>query len=430
MEEKKEIEIENEIKLVNTQVKMITIENKAEIKKKLLSICELLGISMGAEKDLEIEDEYYDTVDGYLENNGFSLRKRTEKTEGVFEYFITIKSPHHARNPIGLARNEWEHKYDKAELNAIIIDTKKITAIISDKFCDKLLIPGELARKLTIKNGRICIPIKTEVAEYTLCIDKYYFFSSGDGFSEIQHEIEIEKQNGIIGRDDQLKKLHNAIKVFLNYDDSRDSKYKKASNWVKDPMHGILQKFTIMFDIVRYSMKSADIQKNSIQVLNRSVKEAIRTVFLTDERISYLPIGDGMILILEKYADKIPKLCYQVQENVRKQNEKLLNDRKIEFRTGIHVGNVFRYSDINDSPNYAGGGINKVVRVTGIGDAWHILATDDFHNYIRDLNTAYAEDFHDIGECSVKHEEKIRAYNIYNQEIGAGNPVRPEKALA
>ena len=424
MEEKKAIE--NEIKLksvVNSHLEIINIENKEEIKAKLLFTCKLLGISIAPEKELEMTDEYYDTADDYLGNKGYSLRKRTEKSKDtcVSQYFITIKSPHPAQNTVGLARNEWEQKFNEEEANTKIADTNEIVTIIKDDFGDQLFIPGELVRKFTIINARTCIPITTNVAQYTLCMDKYHFFFPSGIYSEYQYEIEVEKQHGLIERDDMLEKLHDAIKVLLNYTDSSYSKYKTARNWKKQ----MDQIFTVMFDIVGYAMKPADIQRSSIQLLNKSLKQAIRTVFQTSERIVYLPTGDGMILIMDNYADKIPKLCYQVQEIVKKENESLLDDKKIEFRAGINVGNVFKYSDINDSLNYAGDGINKAVRVTDIGKAWHILATEAFFNYTRDLNTASSKDFHDIGEYQVKHGEKIKAYNIYNHEIGSGNPTKP-----
>jgi len=422
--------IENEIKLesiVNSQLKMVNIENREEIRAKLFFICKLLGISMGAERELQITDEYYDTGDDCLKEKGCSLRKRTEvsKDTGDSKYLITIKLPHPAQNTVGVARNEWEQKYSEAEANEVIVDKNKIVDIISNDLETKISIPGELVKKLSIINARTCIPITTDVAQYTLCMDKYYIYFLPSGiYSEYQYEIEVEKLNGLIGKDDQLEKLQDSIKVFLNYNETAFSKYKTARNW-KQQMEQI---FTVMFDIVGYTKKPADIQRNSIQLLNRSIKKAIRAI-LERKRITYLPTGDGMILILDGSEDdaveKIIKLCYQVQKNVKMENETQLDDKKIDFRTGVHVGKVFKYSDINDSPNYAGDGINKVSRVTGIGDAWHILATEAFYDNARDSNIAMMEDFHDIGEYSVKHGKKINVYNIYNKKIGVGNPVKP-----
>ena len=188
------------------------------------------------------------------------------------------------------------------------------------------------------------------------------------------------------------------------------------------------QVFTIMFDIVCYSQKPAAIQKDNIQKLNRSVKKAVNTVFGSNKHIPYLPTGDGLIIILEQdAAASIQHLSYQVQHNMKETNAILSHDKKVEFRAGIHVGNVFKYSDINDSLNFSGDGINKVERITSIGDAWHILATDDFYKYVRDLDKAGSKDFNFIGDYEDKHGNTLKVYNIFNNEVNIGNPQTPSK---
>jgi hypothetical protein len=425
--------IENEIKLslaINWQLKMINVDNREEIVKKIVFICEMLGIRTEDGENFEMLDDYYETRNHDLEQNKFSLRKRsqTSLSKNERDFFLTIKSPTPLTGTEGMVRYEYEKKYGKAELDRIISDTEKIVEIIKKEFGTNLSLRDKLLHQLTIKNMRTSIPLFTDTACYSLCLDKYYFFSPYiPDYSEYKYEIEIEKPDGLIGEDHQLKKLHIALTELCNYTDSKMSKYKTACKWLQNPTETMSLKFTVMFDIVGYSLKSASLQKNNIQLLNRSLKQAIKSDFGTEHQFVYLPTGDGLILIMDKYFEKTLSLCYQTQKIIKNENATLSGEEKVEFRTGLNVGHVFKYSDINDSLNFAGDGINMVERVTGIGNAWNILATEEFYSHAKNMNVAWLRDLYDIGEYSVKHGRKIRVYNIYSNSAGTGNPCAPEK---
>src|SRR5206468_3883653 len=69
-------------------------------------------------------------------------------------------------------------------------------------------------------------------------------------------------------------------------------------------------------------------------------------------------------------------------------------------------------------------GINIAQRIMDCGDAGHILvskhAAGDLEQY--DQWQPY---LHDLGECEVKHGERLHVVNFYNH--GIGNPAVPEK---
>ena len=423
--------VENEIKLaseVNSQLKMNSLDKRQETVKKILKIFEFIEIYSYPQKEFEIIDDYFDTADNYLEKNKFTLRKRTKMDVEINEarYYITIKSPYLLNPTIGLARNEYEKEYNnELEIDIIINSQENLSELINRVFTIKsdsvLMIPSSLEKKLSIKNERTSIPFTTKICGYTLCLDRYYFYSSLSGpFSENYFEIEIEKQKGLLNKDIKMEKLHEALKVIFNYEDIKKSKYKTASEWLKNPEDRMDQVVTIMFDIKKYCLKAAIIQKDSIQFLNRIVKNAIKSILGTEELITYLPTGDGMILILDsKFTTKILALCYEIQRNIKKQNQKLpMDEQKIEFKTGINIGDVFKYSDINDNLNFAGPGINYVERITSLCNSWHILTTEAFYEHFRNSTHNILDDFHDIGEYTFKHKKVIKIFNIYNNELG------------
>jgi len=91
---------------------------------------------------------------------------------------------------------------------------------------------------------------------------------------------------------------------------------------------------------------------------------------------------------------------------------------------GIHSGPVNEVTDLNEQANIAGAGINTAQRVMDCGDAGHILiskhAAEDLEQY--DQWQPY---LHDLGECEIKHGERLHVVNFYNHEVG--NSARPIK---
>src|SRR6476659_7345082 len=91
---------------------------------------------------------------------------------------------------------------------------------------------------------------------------------------------------------------------------------------------------------------------------------------------------------------------------------------------GIHSGPVSGVVDVNERANIAGAGINIAQRVMDCGDAGHILiskhAAEDLEQY--DQWQPY---LHDLGECEIKHGERLHVVNFYNHEIG--NSAMPNK---
>ncbi len=93
-------------------------------------------------------------------------------------------------------------------------------------------------------------------------------------------------------------------------------------------------------------------------------------------------------------------------------------------RMGVHSGPVNRRTDVNDQPNVVGSGINFAQRVMDCGDAGHILLSkhlvDDLAEYRH-----WRPYLHDLGQCEVKHGQKIRIFNLHKN--GLGNPAVPQK---
>jgi TolB-like protein/class 3 adenylate cyclase/Tfp pilus assembly protein PilF len=174
----------------------------------------------------------------------------------------------------------------------------------------------------------------------------------------------------------------------------------------------------LFIDIVGYSKLRTNEQSAQMEKLREIVRGTEQYRLAEAEgKLLRLPTGDGGALAFRSNPEA-PVLC---AEEIAKA---LKSHPEIRVRMGIHSGPVNEVTDLNEQANVAGVGINIAQRIMDCGDAGHILvskhAAEDLEQY--DQWQPY---LHDLGECEVKHGERLQAVNFYNDEIG--NPAVPEK---
>src|SRR5438128_9351567 len=174
----------------------------------------------------------------------------------------------------------------------------------------------------------------------------------------------------------------------------------------------------LFIDIVGYSKLLINEQSEQIRTLREIVRQTEQFRLAQAEgKLLRLPTGDGGALVFRTNPEA-PVLCAL-------EISKALKDHpELRVRMGIHSGPVNEVTDLNEQANIAGAGINIAQRVMDCGDAGHILvskhAAEDLEQY--DQWQPY---LHDLGECEVKHGERLHVVNFYNH--GIGNPAVPEK---
>src|SRR6478735_2104684 len=171
-------------------------------------------------------------------------------------------------------------------------------------------------------------------------------------------------------------------------------------------------------DIVGYSKLRTNEQSAQMEKLREIVRRTEQYRAAEAEgKLLRLPTGDGGALAFRNNPEA-PVLCAE-------EIAKALRDHpELRVRMGIHTGPVNEVTDLNEQANIAGAGINTAQRVMDCGDAGHILiskhAAEDLEQY--DQWQPY---LHDLGECEIKHGERLHVVNFYNHEVG--NSARPIK---
>src|SRR5437016_915830 len=177
----------------------------------------------------------------------------------------------------------------------------------------------------------------------------------------------------------------------------------------------------LFIDIVGYSKLLINEQSEQIQTLRKIVRGAEQFRLAEAEgKLVRLPTGDGAALVFRTNVEA-PALC------ALEISKELKNHSGLHVRMGIHSGPVNEVVDLNEQANVAGAGINIAQRVMDCGDAGHILLSkrvaDDLEHYPQ-----WRSLLHELGECEVKHGQKISVVNMYDDRFG--NPHTPEKFKA
>lgn len=174
----------------------------------------------------------------------------------------------------------------------------------------------------------------------------------------------------------------------------------------------------LAMDVIGYSKLLIDEQTRIMAELNRLVRGTVRfRVAQAAGRLIPLPTGDGMVLVF--FGD--PEAAVECAMEV---SAALPEHPGIRLRMGIHSGPVNRVVDVNEGANAAGAGIDLAQRVMDCGDAGHILLSRRVAYDLAPL-PRWSKHLYDVGECEVKHVQKISLVNFYLENIG--NPAVPEK---
>jgi adenylate cyclase len=130
--------------------------------------------------------------------------------------------------------------------------------------------------------------------------------------------------------------------------------------------------------------------------------------------------GDGAIVEFRSVVDAV-RCAIEVQNAMVERNSGVPEDRRIEFRIGVHLGDVVEESD----GDLMGDGVNIAARLESVAKPGAICLSEDAYRQVKsrlDLNVS------DLGATALKNiAEPVRVYSI---EVGrpAASPPKPKPA--
>src|SRR6202522_2990500 len=129
--------------------------------------------------------------------------------------------------------------------------------------------------------------------------------------------------------------------------------------------------------------------------------------------------GDGSLIEFRSVVDAV-RCAVEVQNGMIERNAGLPPERRIEFRVGVHLGDVVEESD----GDLMGDGVNIAARLEGVARPGTVCLSEDAYRQVKArLDLAVA----DLGPTQLKNiAEPIRVYAL---EIGKPAPApAPQKS--
>jgi TolB-like protein/Flp pilus assembly protein TadD len=127
--------------------------------------------------------------------------------------------------------------------------------------------------------------------------------------------------------------------------------------------------------------------------------------------------GDGIVIEFRSVVDAV-RCAIEVQNGLIEPNAGLPPEQRIDFRIGIHVGDVIEESD----GDLMGDGMNVGARLEGICEPGAIYLSDDAWRHVRDK---IKEPFVDLGEQTLKNIAwPMRVFALRPQPGGAAHVAR------
>jgi len=156
-------------------------------------------------------------------------------------------------------------------------------------------------------------------------------------------------------------------------------------------------------DVKGYSVLMADDEVSTIQTL-KDYRNIMSTCIEQRGGRIVDAVGDNLLAEFDSAVDAV-QCAVEVQKGLRDKNQELPEDKKMEFRIGINIGDV-----IEDGDRIFGDSVNVTARIESLADAGGICVSRSTYDQIKNkLELSF--DYY--GEHKVKNiKEPVRVYKI------------------
>jgi adenylate cyclase len=178
----------------------------------------------------------------------------------------------------------------------------------------------------------------------------------------------------------------------------------------------------LVADVVGYSRLAAADEDRTLSRLRGLRSDLIDPAIAAHRGRIVKRTGDGSIIEFRSVVDAV-RCAIEVQSGLVDRNAGVQPDRRIEFRIGIHLGDVVEEAD----GDLMGDGVNIAARLEGICKPGGVCLSGAAYEQVRDR---VRETFIDLGEKALKNIGRpVRAYDVTLDRTAAqAGPGVPEKS--
>jgi len=165
-------------------------------------------------------------------------------------------------------------------------------------------------------------------------------------------------------------------------------------------------------DVAGYSRMAGTDEERTLARLRALRGDLIEPAIAAHQGRVVQRAGDGLLIEFRSVVDAV-RCAIDLQSAMAERNAGLPPERRIDFRIGIHLGDVVEEAD----GDLMGDGVNIAARLEGIAQPGGICLSEDAYRQVRDR---VAEAFADLGEQRLKNIARpMRAYAIKSGADGS-----------
>jgi adenylate cyclase len=173
----------------------------------------------------------------------------------------------------------------------------------------------------------------------------------------------------------------------------------------------------VCIDVAGYSRLMGADEEGTLAAFKRHERELVVPAVGAHRGRIIKTTGDGFLLEFGSAVEAV-RCALAIQAGMLSRNSGVGSDRRIEFRTGINLGDV-----IVDGDDVYGDGVNIAARLEQIAEPNSIVVSEDIY---RQVSGKVAAEFGNLGPKKLKNiDQPVRAYVIG----AAGTPAAPHLAL-
>jgi class 3 adenylate cyclase len=147
-------------------------------------------------------------------------------------------------------------------------------------------------------------------------------------------------------------------------------------------------------DVAGYSRLTGADEEGTIARLRVLRRELIEPVTAAHRGRIVKTTGDGILIEFPSVVEAV-RCAVEVQRGMTSRNVEVPTERRIEFRVGIHLGDV-----VVEGDDLLGDGVNVAVRLEGLAEPNGICVSAAVHDQVRDKLPL---SFTDLGDRELKH---------------------------
>jgi len=167
-------------------------------------------------------------------------------------------------------------------------------------------------------------------------------------------------------------------------------------------------------DVKGYSLLMADDEVFTIQTIKEYRNIISSCIEQHAGRVVDSP-GDNILAEFASAVDAV-QCAVEIQRQLKKANNRFVEDRRLEFRIGVNIGDV-----VHDGDRIYGDGVNIAARIEGLAEPGGVCVSRNAYNHIK---KKVGFEYEYLGEQPVKNiAEPVRVYKILMGPVDAGKPI-------